>query len=92
MAQEMLGHSGFRVITASHGLEALEVFSKRQDEISLVILAHHAGNEWLGDHGGTSGRCGRISPQSSPAAMTRQRSWKGNMRRFPRHSCINPIS
>jgi PAS domain S-box-containing protein len=38
MAQEMLGHSGFRVITASHGLEALEVFSERQDEISLVIL------------------------------------------------------
>ncbi len=38
MAEAMLEHSGFRVITASHGLGALEVFSMRKDEISLVIL------------------------------------------------------
>jgi CheY-like chemotaxis protein len=34
----MLGHLGFKVIKAGHGLEAVEIFRERKDEISLVIL------------------------------------------------------
>jgi CheY-like chemotaxis protein len=38
MAEVMLGRLGFEVIKAGHGLEALEIFRMRKDEISLVIL------------------------------------------------------
>ncbi len=38
MAELMLGHLGFSMIQAGHGLEALEIFRARKDEISLVIL------------------------------------------------------
>ncbi len=38
MAEMMLGHLGFKVIKAGHGLEAVEIFGERKDEISLVIL------------------------------------------------------
>ena len=38
MAELMLGHLGFRVIQAGHGLEAVEIFRERKDEINLVIL------------------------------------------------------
>jgi two-component system cell cycle sensor histidine kinase/response regulator CckA len=38
MAEDMLVPSGFRVITARHGFEALEIFSMRRDDLSLVIL------------------------------------------------------
>jgi PAS domain S-box-containing protein len=38
MAEMMLGVLGFDVIKAGHGLEALEFFRERKDEINLVIL------------------------------------------------------
>jgi two-component system, cell cycle sensor histidine kinase and response regulator CckA len=38
MAEVMLGHLGFEVIKAGHGLEAIEIFRERKDEINLVIL------------------------------------------------------
>jgi two-component system, cell cycle sensor histidine kinase and response regulator CckA len=38
MAEIMLEHLGFKVIKAGHGLEAVEIFRERKDEISLVIL------------------------------------------------------
>ena len=38
MAELMLGHLGFRVIQAGNGLEAVEIFRDRKDEINLVIL------------------------------------------------------
>jgi PAS domain S-box-containing protein len=38
MAEVMLGRLGFEVILARHGLDALEIFRMRKDEICLVIL------------------------------------------------------
>jgi two-component system, cell cycle sensor histidine kinase and response regulator CckA len=38
IAELMLASLGFRVIKAAHGLEAVEIFRARKDEISLVIL------------------------------------------------------
>ncbi len=38
MAELVLGHLGFRVIPAGNGLEAVEIFRERKDEINLVIL------------------------------------------------------
>jgi two-component system, cell cycle sensor histidine kinase and response regulator CckA len=38
LAEAMLGRLGFEVIKACHGLEALEIFRMRKDEVSLVIL------------------------------------------------------
>jgi two-component system, cell cycle sensor histidine kinase and response regulator CckA len=38
MAELMLGRLGFEVIKACHGMEALEIFRMRKNEISLVIL------------------------------------------------------
>ncbi len=38
MAEVMLKRLGFKVLTAGHGLEALEIFRMRKYEISLVIL------------------------------------------------------
>jgi CheY-like chemotaxis protein len=38
VAEVMLKRLGFKVLTAGHGLEALEIFRMRKYEISLVIL------------------------------------------------------
>jgi PAS domain S-box-containing protein len=38
MAEMMLERLGFKVLKACHGLEALEIFRMRKDEIRLVIL------------------------------------------------------
>jgi len=38
MASEMLGASGYNVITANNGIEGVEIFRKRYSEIKLVIL------------------------------------------------------
>jgi two-component system cell cycle sensor histidine kinase/response regulator CckA len=38
MANRMLAHSGFSVLSASNGLEALEIFEQHQDEIDCVLL------------------------------------------------------
>ena len=38
LGEELLSHVGYTVITAKNGKEALELYKRRQDEISLAIL------------------------------------------------------
>ncbi|MCL4538667.1 MAG: ATP-binding protein [Bacteroidetes bacterium] len=38
LGERILGKRGYRILTADNGLEALEIYRQRRDEISLVIL------------------------------------------------------